>query len=82
MAKQNSKTSGNPFGTVVSKVSLSSKVEIHFKENAEMKDGTAAVNIAKYVKTKRYTGYAPGGWMVPEAKWKEFLAAAKKVKVD
>jgi hypothetical protein len=82
MAKPKSKNSGNPFGTVVSKVSLSSKVEIHFKEGAKMKNGTEAVNIAKYVMTQRYTGYAPGGYMVPNEKWKAFLKAANKVKVD
>lgn len=55
------------FGTLVSRVVVNPKVEIHVKDGATNKKGVKCVNLAKYVKTVRYTGYA-GGLMIPKGK--------------
>lgn len=77
---QNEKKKSVNFGTVTAKVDVNPKTEIHIKTGAKVK-GVPCVDVRKFVKTKRYTGYTKSGLMIPEAVWGAFMKAIGTVKV-
>lgn len=74
-----SKIQPSTFGTTVSKVVVSSKKEIHIKVGAQ---NGKSVNVAKYVNTRNYKGFAKGGLMIPLENWKDFVAAVTSKEVE
>jgi len=66
------------YGKVVAVIKISEHTEIHVKAGAEFK-GVQYVDIRKFVKSEKYTGYTKDGIMIPKEHLKDVVNALAKI---